>query len=105
MAESTASNQPRWGRVLVWLTLSGSLLAYIRWGSETTAVSSFYFIRRSVPSIWGYFFDGLPVIGNARLLGAVYWVCVATLLLGTLALLWLALEPDAESPGDLSSDP
>jgi hypothetical protein len=81
-------------RLLVWLALSVALLGYIRWGSELTSVTSFYFIRRSVPEIWGAFYDGLPEIGNARALDAVYWVSIVALIVGVLALVWLALTPE-----------
>jgi len=81
-------------RLLVWLALSAALFGYIRWGSELTSVTSFYFIRRSVPEIWGAFHEGLPEIGNARALDAIYWASIAGLIVGVLALLWLALEPE-----------
>lgn len=81
-------------RLVVWVALSGALLGYIRWGSELTAVTSFYFIRRSVPEIWGYFYDGLPEIGNPRALDAVYWASIGACLIGALALIWLALAPE-----------
>lgn len=97
-------DRERSGRLLVWLTLSAALLGYIRWGTELTAVTSFYFIRRSVPEIWGYFQVGLPEIGNARALDALYWVSIGTLIIGVLALLWLALEPDDEVAGAVASD-
>ncbi len=84
-------------RLLVWLALTVSILGYIRWGSELTSVTSFYFIRRSVPDIWGYFFKGLPEIGNPRALEAVYWGSISVLLVGVLALLWLALAPEASA--------
>lgn len=86
-------------QVIVWLALSGSLLAYIRWGTERTAVTSFYFVRRSVPGIWGYFLDGLPEIGNARVLDVIFWSAIAALIVGVLALLWLALEPEQDLAG------
>ncbi len=81
-------------RLLVWLALSAALLGYVRWGTELTSVTSFYFIRRSVPDIWGYFHKGLPEIGNPGALDAVYWVSIGAVLIGVLALLWLALEPE-----------
>ncbi len=81
-------------RLLVWLALSASLLGYVRWGTELTSVTSFYFIRRSVPEIWGYFHKGLPEIGNSGALDAVYWASIGTVLIGVLAMLWLALEPE-----------
>ncbi len=71
------------------------LLGYLWWGTERTAVTSFYSIRRSVPDIWGRFHDGLPEIGNARALDAIYWASIVALILGVLALIWLALAPIA----------
>lgn len=84
-------------RFLVWLALSASLLGYMRWGSEITAVTSFYFIRRSVPEIWNAFYRGLPEIGNARALDAMYWGSIVVAVAGVLVLLWLALEPETKS--------
>lgn len=85
-------------RVLVWGALSAALLGYLRWGAESTAVTSYYFIVRSVPEIWSRFYEGLPEIGNARLLDAVYWICIGASIAGVLALLWIALDPeDGES--------
>ena len=81
-------------RLLVWLALCVSLLGYIRWGTELTSVTSFYFIRRSVPEIWGYFRKGMPEIGNSGALDAVYWASIGAVLVGVLALIWLAMEPE-----------
>lgn len=83
-------------RLLVWLAMSVAFLGYLRWGSEITAVTSYYFIRRSVPEIWGSFHRGLPEIGNARALDAVYWGSIGAVVVGVLAMLWLALEPEPE---------
>lgn len=83
-------------RLLVWLALSASLLGYMRWGTELTSVTSFYFIRRSVPEIWNAFYQGLPDIGNARALDAMYWGSIVVVVSGVLVLLWLALEPEPE---------
>ena len=91
-------------RLLVWAALSAALLGYIRWGSELTAVTSFYFIRRSVPEIWGKFHGGLPEIGNAQALDAVYWISIAALTVGVLALLWLALAPEPIEPEPEATD-
>lgn len=91
-------------RLFVWLAMSLALLGYIRWGSELTAVTSFYFIRRSVPEIWDSFHSGLPEIGNPRALDAIYWASIGVLILGVLALLWLALEPDRAELGPEATD-
>ena len=101
---------PTWSRafaarLLIWLALSAALLGYIRWGSELTAVTSFYFIRRSVPEIWGAFYDGLPEIGNARALDGIYWVSIVTLIIGVLALVWLALTPEAAENETEATEP
>jgi hypothetical protein len=87
-----------YARLLVWLALSAALLGYIGWGRETTSITSFFFIRRSVRDIWGYFYEGLPDIGNARALDTVYWVSIGVALVGVLALIWLALEPEPPEP-------
>jgi hypothetical protein len=91
-------------RLLVWAVLSAALLGYIRWGSELTAVTSFFFIRRSVPEIWNSFHEGLPEIGNARALEAVYWTSIAALIVGVLALMWLALAPEPTEPDAEATD-
>ena len=91
-------------RLLVWVALSAALLGYIRWGSELTSVTSFYFIRRSVPEIWEYFHDGLPEIGNARALDAVYWTSIVAFIVGALALLWIALAPEPAEPESEAAD-
>jgi len=91
-------------RLLVWGALSAALLGYVRWGSELTSVTSFYFIRRSVPEIWGYFHDGLPEIGNGRALDAVYWTSIAAFIVGVLALIWIALAPEATEPDSEATD-
>lgn len=96
MEHQPTTNRELFARLLVWLALSAALLGYILWGSEHTQVTSYYLIVRSVPEIWGYFHDGLPEIGNTRLLDAVYWISIGASLVGTLALLWLALEPEPE---------
>ncbi|MEZ4507484.1 MAG: hypothetical protein R2848_16940 [Thermomicrobiales bacterium] len=70
--------------VLVWGAPSAALLGYLRWGTESTAVTSYYFIVRSVPEIWSRFYEGLPEIGNARLLDAVYWICIGASIAGVL---------------------
>ena len=87
-----------YSRLLVWLALSIALLGYIGWGRELTSVTNFFFIRRSVREIWGYFYDGLPAIGNARALDAVYWLSIGAVLIGVLALIWFALEPEPPEP-------
>jgi hypothetical protein len=87
-------NRSLLSRLLAWLALSGALLGYVRWGSELTSVTSFFFIRRSVPEIWGAFHEGLPEIGNAGALDALYWISIAALIVGVLVLFWLALEPE-----------
>lgn len=91
-------------RLLVWVALSAALLGYIRWGSELTSVTSFFFIRRSVPEIWNSFHDGLPEIGNARALDAVYWSSIAAFIVGVLALLWIALAPEPAEPDSEAAD-
>lgn len=83
-------------RLLVWLALSGAFLSYLHWGREQTAVTSFYFIVRSVPEIWHFFYEGLPEIGNTRALYAIYWGSIGVCVIGVLAMLWLALEPERE---------
>lgn len=98
MASALKTGPVKVGRLIVWLALSGSLLAYIRWGTELTAVTSFYSIRRSVPSIWGFFHDGLPEVGNGRVLELVFWSSLVALIGGVLALFWLALEPEGDVP-------
>ncbi len=92
-------------RVIVWLGLSVLLLWYLWRGTESIAFSSFYHVRRSVPSIWNAFHTSLPKIGNGAMLEIVFAIAVATLLLGVLALFWLALIPSddeiAESGAEL----
>ena len=90
-------------RIIVWLAMCIAFLGYIRWGTELTSVTSFYFIRRSVPEIWSYFHDGLPQIGNDRLLDLVYWAGISGFVVGALALFWLALGRDASD--SVAADP
>ncbi|MFT4037364.1 MAG: hypothetical protein QM692_04225 [Thermomicrobiales bacterium] len=80
-------------RIIVWAALSAIFLWYLRWGSETVSITSYYHIRRSVPYIWNAFHDGLPDAGNQTLLDIVYWGAIAASVLGVIALLWLALIP------------
>lgn len=87
-------------RVVVWSALSVLLLWYLWRGTETVAFSSFYTVRRSVPSIWNTFHASLPQIGNKTLLEIVFAVATATLLLGVLALFWLALIPSDDEIRD-----
>jgi hypothetical protein len=86
-------------RILVWAALSGMLLWWLRWGSEVVAIYSYYRIRHSVRYIWDQFYEELPEVGNATALDAVYWLAVAVMVAGVLALFWLALAPD-ESEAD-----
>jgi hypothetical protein len=85
---------PKTARVLVWAALSGLLLWWLRWGSELVEITSYYRIRRSVPYIWNSFHEELPDVGNAQALDAIYWVALAVMVAGILALFWLALAPD-----------
>jgi hypothetical protein len=80
-------------RVLIWAALSALVLWYVRWGSELVAITPYYHIRRSVPYIWNAFHKGLPDIGNGTALDIVYWTCIAVVVVGVLALFWLALTP------------
>lgn len=89
-------------RVLVWAALSALLLWYVHWGSELVSFTSYYHVRRSVPAIWDAFNSGLPEAGNQSLLDIVYWVAIATSVLGVLALLWQTLIPserESAEPG------
>ena len=82
-------------RVLVWAGLSVLFLWYLRWGSEIISLTSYYHMRRSVPSIWNAFHSGLPEIGNSTMLDIVYWAAMGASVVGVLALFWLALIPSA----------
>jgi hypothetical protein len=91
-------------RVLVWAGLSVLLLWYLRWGSESVSITSYYHIRRSVPYIRNAFHEGLPQIGNETMLDIVYWAAIATSVIGVLALLWLALTPSARESAEPESE-
>jgi len=99
MQPSRRPNNQLISRVAVWSASSALLLWYLWRGTEAIAFSPFYTVRRSVPSIWNTFHTSLPQIGNRTLLEVVFAVATATLLLGVLALYWLALIPsDDEAP-------
>lgn len=83
-------------RVVVWAALSLGLLYWLRWGSLSVSITSYYKIRRTVPHIWGTFADDLPSVGSAWALTLVYWSCIVVMIVGVLAMLWLALESDPE---------
>lgn len=100
MRERFAQSHLLIARVVVWGALSALLLWYLRWGSEIISITSYYRIRRSVPSIWSEFHDGLPEAGNQTLLDIVYWAAIAATVLGVLALLWLALLPSEKESAD-----
>ncbi|HET9661579.1 MAG TPA: hypothetical protein VFP05_14685 [Thermomicrobiales bacterium] len=90
-------------RVLIWAALSALLLWYLRWGSELVAITPYYHIRRSAPYIWNAFHKGLPDIGNETALDIVYWSSITVVVVGVLALFWLALTPsdkEAVEPAD-----
>ena len=92
----------RIARIIVWLGLSAALLSYLRWGTELVSMTAYFKVRRSVPSIWKTFYRGLPDIANGTVLDIVYATALAVVIVGVLALLWLALIPGAGeiSPAD-----
>lgn len=91
-------------QVLVWAALSGSLLYWLRWGSELVAITSYFHIRHSVPYLWNKFHNGLPDIGNERMLDVVYWSCIAVAVVGVLALFWLALTPSEKEAAEPATE-
>ncbi|MEZ4532575.1 MAG: hypothetical protein R2855_16400 [Thermomicrobiales bacterium] len=42
----------------------------------------------------------MPEIGNARLLDAVYWICIGASIARLLALLWFALDQRMVNPSE-----
>lgn len=89
-------------RLIVWTALISGLSLWLWRGSAIVALTPYYRIRRSYPEIWDRFHDGLPTVGNPRLLDAVYWASIAVIVVGVPLLLWWALEPqsdDSDEPG------
>lgn len=86
----------RTARIIVWVVLGAAFLSYLRWGSELISRTSFFQIRRSVPSIWNSFYQGLPEIANRTLLDVVYSIALATVIVGALTLIWLASVPSED---------
>ncbi|MCA9858734.1 MAG: hypothetical protein KC438_03390 [Thermomicrobiales bacterium] len=80
-------------RALVWGVLTVALLGYLWFGTELVAMNRYYNVRYSVPSIWDQFYEGLPEVGNQQVLDIVFWVCIAVLIPGVLALGWMAFDP------------
>ena len=80
-------------RALLWGALTAALFGYLRFGTELVAMSRYYRVRYSVSSIWNRFYDGLPEVANQQVLDIVFWICVAVLVSGVLALGWMAFDP------------
>lgn len=93
MRDGIEPNTMRTARIVIWLALSVALLSYLRWGSEIVSTTRFLQTRRSAPSIWNTFYRGLPEIANGAVLDIVYSTALAAVIVGTLALIWLALIP------------
>ncbi len=93
MGDASEITRANASRIIVWAALSALLLGYVRWGSEVVSITSFYHVRRSVPSIWRAFRRGLPDVASGTAMNVVYAVSLGILLVGVLALVWLALDP------------
>lgn len=88
--DSLIARWPFW----LWATTTVAFLAYLVFGSVEIRLWRFGrlgFEDRRIAHVWAYFGERLPELSGNGLMAALYWLSLATIVLGTIAGLWVIL--------------
>lgn len=81
-------------RYIVFTVLSFGFLGWALFGQIEARVwvsGQLTLLDRRIASMWGYLGNNLPDLPMASAFGAIYWLSISVILVGTIAGLWLFL--------------
>lgn len=95
----------RSSRRIVWLVLCLVAVGFVAFGRVTVYVADGDERRLSILRVWSLLGEGLPRVGHASLLSAVFVSALLVMIVTSLAALWLALVSVGPSTVETASQP
>jgi hypothetical protein len=77
---------------IVWLVSIGTILVVVFGGSVSGFLGGGQTDRRPIRDVWRAMHDDLPEVGASLFLSFAYWLALAVVLAGVIAILWFTSQ-------------